>query len=143
MNTLLGLSAVLFCTILQGLMLAGLVSAFRTASRKGWIRQTFVSQATTLCVSVTALMSGLGVQVGIWAAIFVLIGEVGGWQTAFYFSLVNFTTLGYGDIILSEDRAILGPMEAANGVLMLGLSTSFLFAAVNRLLTREQSERTD
>jgi voltage-gated potassium channel Kch len=66
-------------------------------------------------------------QVSIWAAVFVATGEVEDASRAIYFSLVNFTTLGYGDITLSEERAILGAMEASSGILMLGLSTAFLF----------------
>jgi hypothetical protein len=142
-NLLVGLSAVLLCTVLQGLMLAALVGAFRHAHGRGWIRRAFVPQAVILCLSVTALMAGIGVQVGIWAVVFVWIGEIDAWQTAVYFSLVNFTTLGYGDIILSDAHAILGPMEAANGVLMLGLCTSFLFAAVNLLMGRDRPDRSD
>ena len=53
--------------------------------------------------------------------------------------MVNFTSLGYGDITLSADRAILGPMEAANGILMLGLSTSALFSILRDVATAGQS----
>jgi hypothetical protein len=59
------------------------------------------------------------------------------YATAFYHSTVNFTTLGYGDIVMPPIWHLLGPLEAANGVLMFGLSASAastMFAVTNRLL---------
>jgi hypothetical protein len=56
------------------------------------------------------------------------------YATAFYHSAVNFTTLGYGDIVMPPVWRLLGPLEAANGVLMFGLSASAMFAVTNRLL---------
>ena len=56
------------------------------------------------------------------------------YATAFYHSAVNFTTLGYGDIVMPSVWRLLGPLEAANGVLMFGLSASAMFAVTNRLL---------
>jgi hypothetical protein len=56
------------------------------------------------------------------------------YATAFYHSAVNFTTLGYGDIVMAPVWRLLGPLEAANGVLMFGLSASAMFALTNRLL---------
>jgi hypothetical protein len=56
------------------------------------------------------------------------------YATAFYHSAVNFTTLGYGDIVMPRGWRLLGPLEAANGVLMFGLSASAMFAVTNRLL---------
>ena len=45
-------------------------------------------------------------------------------------NIVNFATLGYGDIVMSERWRLLGPLEAANGILMFGVSTSVMTAAV-------------
>ena len=73
------------------------------------------------------------VQVCLWALLFIAIGEVDDIWVSTYFSMVNFTSLGYGDITLSPHRSILGPMEAANGILMLGLCTSALFSFLSQL----------
>jgi hypothetical protein len=51
---------------------------------------------------------------------------------AIYFSLVSFTTLGYGDITLAPEWEILGPMEAMAGIVVIGLTTALLFAVVQR-----------
>jgi len=47
-------------------------------------------------------------------------------EKAIYFSLVTFTTLGYGDITISSDYRILSGLEAINGVLLLGWSTTMM-----------------
>jgi len=52
---------------------------------------------------------------------------------ACYHSAVNYTTLGYGDIIMSPSWRLLGPLEAASGILIFGVSTAMIFAAIVRL----------
>jgi hypothetical protein len=84
------------------------------------------------------LFFGILLQAFVWACVFIVTGEIVNLHTAFYFSLVNFTTVGYGDIVLSDERAVLGPMEASNGILMLGLSTSFLYSVAERLKSERE-----
>ena len=59
------------------------------------------------------------------------------WEPAFYFSAASYATVGYGDVVLPQMWRNLGPMESVIGVLMCGLSASFLFAIVSRLVDRE------
>src|SRR5580693_5736299 len=59
------------------------------------------------------------------------------WESAFYFSAASYATVGYGDVILPQMWRTLGPVESIIGVLMCGLSASFLFAIVSRLVDRE------
>src|SRR5713101_4935460 len=55
----------------------------------------------------------------------------------FYFSAAGYATVGYGDVVLPRCGGPLGPVESIIGVLMCGLSASFLFAIVTRLVERE------
>lgn len=55
------------------------------------------------------------------------------WVSAFYFSSVSYTTVGYGDVALPQSWRALGPVESIMGILMCGFSVSFLFAIVIRL----------
>src|SRR5713226_7943908 len=59
------------------------------------------------------------------------------WESAFYFSAASYATVGYGDVVLPWSWRTLGPVESIIGVLMCGLSASFLFAIVTRLVERE------
>src|SRR5258706_3483453 len=59
------------------------------------------------------------------------------WEAAFYFSTSSYATVGYGDVVLPQTWRTLGPVESVIGVLMFGLSASFLFAIVTRLIERE------
>jgi len=68
------------------------------------------------------------------ASLFVLIGEFQAWGIAFYHSATNYTSLGYGDIVMSPSWRILGPVEATVGLLMFGVSTAVIFAVIQRLV---------
>lgn len=54
----------------------------------------------------------------------------------FYHSAVNFATLGYGDIVMSGNHKLLGPIEAINGVLMIGVSTAVLMTVFQDALKK-------
>ena len=87
-----------------------------------------------LSITLFFLLASFLVQVGLWAIVFVLVGQFNQYEEAFYHSVVNFATLGYGDIIMADPWRILGAMEAISGVLMLGLSTATLSSVFLQLL---------
>jgi hypothetical protein len=87
------------------------------------------------------MLAGNLLQITLWAGLFFAYGEFADFATAFYHSVVNFATLGYGDLVMSEQRRLLGALEAVNGVLMFGLTTGFLFAVLWALLQREWEKR--
>ena len=66
----------------------------------------------------------------VWALFLVQVGALPNLETAAYFSLTSYTTVGYGDVVLPEHWRLLGPIEAAVGVLMLGWSTGILVAVI-------------
>jgi voltage-gated potassium channel len=68
----------------------------------------------------------------VWALFMVLIGALPSVEAAAYFSLTSYTTVGYGDVLLPERWRLLGPIEAAVGILMLGWSTGILVAVIGK-----------
>jgi len=85
------------------------------------------------------LFTGHMVQMAIWAMLFLHLGEFNDFLTAFYHSTVNFASLGYGDIVMSERWRLLGALEASSGVLMFGLSAGTLLAVMSHLFTHYSS----
>jgi hypothetical protein len=81
------------------------------------------------------------VQIAAWAALFVGCGEFDDFSTAFYHSATNFTTLGYGDVVMSPAWKLLGPLEAVAGMLMFGVSTAVLFAVAQTLIRLNERVR--
>jgi hypothetical protein len=69
-----------------------------------------------------------------WAIVFIWCGQFRDYGTAFYHSAVNYTTLGYGDVIMDRPWRLLGPIEAMDGILMAGVSAAILFAVLHRLV---------
>ena len=70
------------------------------------------------------------VEVVIWAGAYMGVNAIEGFERAFYFSIVTYTTLGYGDIVLSEHWRTLAGFEAANGIIMFGWTTAMVIAVV-------------
>jgi hypothetical protein len=73
-------------------------------------------------------------EIALWASLFVICGEFKSFELAYYHSAVNYTTLGYGDLIMTPAWKLLGPLEAADGALMFGVSTAMIFAVAQRLM---------
>ena len=71
----------------------------------------------------------LTVQVWLWACTYYLLGVVGDFDTALYFSTVTFSTIGYGDIVPGQGWRLLCALEGINGFLLIGWSTAYLIAA--------------
>jgi hypothetical protein len=69
-------------------------------------------------------------EAAVWALFYLLVGGLPDFESAAYFSLTSYTTVGYGDVLLPEPWRLLGPIEAAVGVLMLGWSTGILVAVI-------------
>ena len=96
---------------------------------------------TVLCAVMTLLVLGNMLQITIWAIVFRMLDEFGNLEDAIYHSAVNFATLGYGDVVMSKANKLLGPIEALNGVLMVGISTAVLMAGFQDAITKLQLTR--
>jgi hypothetical protein len=87
-----------------------------------WARLALVMMA-----AVTVLMMAHLMEIIIWGLTYAAVGAVPNDSESFYFAFVNYTTLGYGDIIPVKRWRLLGPMAAMNGVLLFGWSTAVIY----------------
>jgi hypothetical protein len=120
--------------LVQSMAIALTVRFVAWLLRLGYAGRSFLRNVSVTTGVILILMTALLTQVALWAVAFVICGALPDFATAFYHSAVNFTTLGYGDIVMAPDWRLLGPLEAANGVLMFGVSASAMFAVTSRLL---------
>lgn len=81
-----------------------------------------------------AMLLGNVVQIAVWGIVFVGLGEFDELYEAVYHSAVNFASLGYGDIVMSTRWKLLGPLEAVNGVLMLGMTAAAVMAILQHMI---------
>jgi hypothetical protein len=126
-NLTLGLSTIVLCLLLQSLLL--LIALRYYSQNKRLVNSpSFWASLAVIKSVMLLLVFGNLIQVAIWALLFILVGEFTQFNEAFYHSAVNFATLGYGDLVMSAEHKLLGPIEAINGALMIGISTAALMA---------------
>lgn len=82
------------------------------------------------------------IEISVWSLFFWWQRCMPDVESAFYFSGVTYTTLGYGDLLLTQEWRLLGPIEGLTGILMCGVSTAFFFAVLNQRLGRWWGNRT-
>ena len=116
-----------------------IVKHFQNRLDAGKLTSNSMGEARILSVIMIFLFAGHLLQFATWAVVFMQLGEFQDFPTAFYHSAVNFTSLGYGDIVMSEEWRLLGGLEAANGVLMFGLSAGLILSVMNGLFRRNSA----
>lgn len=124
----------MLCTILiHALPVGGTIWFVRRERKIGHTGRDFWTDTRIVVPVVLLAMAAHLIEIAVWAIVFLLCGEFADIGTAYYHSAVNFTTLGYGDVLLSPHWRMLGPLEAATGMLMFGVSTAQVFTIIQRL----------
>ena len=130
---LIGSAMMLLTVVVAGLSAWLMEWAF--AKSHFWLLRDPHRPKLMLVVLITALWALLMVTAGVWlwAFCFRMLGVFLTMEAAVYFSLVSYTTLGRGDILLTHEWRILGGMAAANGLLNIGLLTALLVEALRHV----------
>jgi hypothetical protein len=130
---IVGNGAIALTVLIHGSVVAAILRFVRQARARGWLGRGFwVDIGIIVVVILLALLAHL-VEIVLWAALCVLCGEFQTFGVACYHSGMNYTTLGYGDIVMSPAWRILGPVEATNGLLLFGVSTALVAAVIQRI----------
>ena len=80
-------------------------------------------------------------DVWMWAGFYWFSGALHDLEEALYFSTATFTTLGYGDVVLSKEWRLLASFEAANGLIIFGWATAFVVAAIQHFYVWQDSKK--
>ena len=128
-----GSSFLALCFLVEILLLTWCTVTIIKWDEKWSAKGVFFGTAAPIAVSLAFIVATHTIQVWIWAIVWVLLEVLPDWNSAIYFSLVTFTTLGYGDIVLGEGLRIFGSFAAVAGLLAFGLSTAYLVAMMTRV----------
>jgi hypothetical protein len=138
---LIALSIVAICVVIHtaGLVLFAqfLIDRFPKLDRVAAMTRQMVTLIFVFAVVITLHL----VEAGLWAIFYYVRGLFDDFETAFYFSLVTYGTIGFGDVVLPQRWRLLSGIEGISGVLLCGLSAAFIFAVINALFQRRMQQR--
>ena len=117
------LVAVTFAIHFAGLV--GLTAIMRRQGVHPYNLSTVMGQGISILSVAFGLFALHSIQIWIYAFVYMILGEFTRLETAVYFSTSSFTTVGFGDVILSDKWRMLSAAESANGFLLIGWSTAF------------------
>jgi hypothetical protein len=126
--------------------------AFAVMATLGFIRRekrlgregvSFWNDFLMVMLTMTFTLAAHLLEIAWWAILFIWCGEFQAFGAAYYHSAVNYTTLGYGDLLMTPAWRLLGPLEGANGMLMFGVSTAMIFAVMQRLIQARYADLRD
>src|SRR5271154_1844433 len=129
-----GAGAVLCTIFIHALALGATVNFVRHEKRLGRAGAGLWIDLGILVLAMSFAFVAHLIEIALWAALFIICGEFQEFGIAYYHSAVNYTTLGYGDLILTPSWRLLGPLEAADGALLFGVSTAMVFAVIQLLV---------
>jgi hypothetical protein len=135
-----GFAAVICTVLIHALPLRATITLVRREKKLGHLGLNFWKDTGFVMRTILYAFVAHLLEMALWAALFVICGEFSDFATAFYHSTVNYTSLGYGDIIMSPTWRLLGPLETADGMLLFGVSTAMIFAVIQRLVEARYAE---
>lgn len=123
--------------------LAGLIALLQAHGARLRTPHARLDQALLMLIAVFSLFALHAVEIWLYAALYLGVGEMRDFEDALYFSTSTYATIGYGDLVLSRAWRIVGAIEGVNGIILLGWSTAFFVSIVRRLGVLEQSFEAD
>ena len=129
-----GASPLAATIVIHALAVTTTVNFVRHEVRVGRAGAGFWSDVGIVVAAISFALLAHLVEMAVWAVLFMVCGEFPALAMACYHSAVNYTTLGYGDVVMTASWKFLGPLEAANVLLLFGVSTALVFAVIQRVV---------
>jgi len=125
-------TAMVVTTVLIHLFgLAMLMRLLRSHTRI--FRELGVMPLTLLLAATIGIIAIHTAEIWLYALLYLQLGTFSQFEQALYFSTVTYATIGYGDVVMPHEWRILGAIEGAAGIIMLGWSTAFLISLLTQL----------
>lgn len=123
--------------------LALLLAVLRRYRRSDHRALVVLLNGGAILVAAFGLFGLHSVEIWLWAGIYEGMGAFADFEHALYFSTSTYVTIGYGDVVLPPGMRILGAIEGASGIILIGWSTAFFFSIVDRMKLLERNLESD
>jgi hypothetical protein len=123
--------------VVHAIAMIVVIRVARGAAAK-WLSFPTLRLSTVMTGTVAVLMAAHLSEIAIWSLAYAVVDATPEGADRLYFAFVNFTTLGYGDIVPVPRWRLVGPMTAMDGVLLFGWSTAVIFEVLSLTLARER-----
>ncbi|MCL6282071.1 potassium channel family protein [Ruegeria sp. 2012CJ41-6] len=128
------------CFLVEILFLVACTILLRKFDNRFGSRSLAVQAGGMITIALVFIVLAHTIQVWMWAFIWVHGDTMEDWNSALYFSMVTYTTLGYGDIVLEPELRIFAAFSAIAGLLAFGLSTAYLVALMSTIFKEHLTE---
>ena len=102
----------------------------RLESRGHRLPHVFALVIATITAMGLLLAALHGIEAALWAAAYVWLGAVDSPETAILYSVDSMATRGASGVMLQPHWQLMGALEAADGMLLFGISTAFIFTVM-------------
>ena len=136
-----GVGIMVLTTLIHAMFMVGGIRLaewrmFRFGGTSGHLGKAFLISS-----HIVWMFLAIVIEAWLWALLYLynpLITTIPDLETAFYFSMVTYTTLGYGDVVLTGHWRTLASIQAANGVIIFGWTTALIFMFIQRVYSRDK-----
>lgn len=125
---------VVLTVLIHGAGITALARGLRIEASVDEERHHFsLKRAVGILIIVLALFTLHGIEIWLYAAVYLLIDAIQNLEAAVYYSTITYASIGFGDTEMARQWRLVGAIEGINGVLLLGWSTAFFVTVVARL----------
>jgi hypothetical protein len=126
----------LLCVFLHGAGLFSLSRAMRSEAAAERLQhiKPLSSRGALFTFSIVVLLFALhGIEIWLYAFVYLSTGAIGSIEEALYFSTISYTTVGFSDTHVASNWRLVAAFESIVGMVLLGWSTAFLFRMLSRI----------
>ena len=131
----------LITTAIHAMCTVAVIRLLRSTPASRWVNRSATTRVVLIWAVVLMMSLAALLESGVWAAVYLAVGAILDLETALYFSIVTFTTLGYGDVTLDSGWRLLASFQAANGIIMFCWTTAIVMTVIHGMVVERTAAK--